>query len=121
MKKIVSFIAILIALFSCSEDEFTIDQLNGSGIWIEKFPEKFEGIHDTLEFRQDQTIGIHRLYEGYSYKFEDDLLIISTTNDDNKIRFLLTINSHKEIELFGFPLRLSQDVRITTFTKPEEM
>jgi len=122
MKNLLLLTLATITFLSCSDDELTISDLNGSGIWVEKvsyvaFQDTINSRNDTIEFRIDQTIGIHPFYEGYGYKFQNEELILIRPSDSNKRSVKVEIQSNKEIRLNGFHISLAVDVVTTELIK----
>jgi len=107
MKNFLLLALATITFLSCSDDELTISDLNGSGIWVEKvsyipFQDTINSRNDTIEFRKDQTIGIHPFYEGYGYKFQNNELILIHPIDSTERSIPMEKQSKREIRLRAF-------------------
>ena len=67
MNKII-LISLCLALFSCSKnDDHTLLQNDSKlvGTWIEKNPEMFDGIMDTIVFTKDALVKKHIVFDGW--------------------------------------------------------
>lgn len=97
-------------LFDSNVPQFII------GTWIEKNPELFDGVSDTLEFGDDNIIYKYFLFKNSSYSFKNDTLYIDT----GTLQFLFHVSviSNEEIIINGFLDRLiTENVKNIPFIK----
>lgn len=76
MKRISLFIAISAFLIwiGCTNEDDGPSKSKLIGTWIEKYPEKFDGISDTLVFGEDSTVQKHFYFKGSKYSVHDDTI-----------------------------------------------
>lgn len=88
--------------------------------WVEKFPEKFDKIADTIQFNTNGSVGKYFLFDKWNYQIKSDSIIFRDTTQLNKrpFAFAYTKVSSNEIIINNFIDRLiSQQVKNITYIK----
>ena len=121
MNKII-LISLCLAFFSCSKnDDDTLLQNDSKlvGTWIEKNPEMFDGIMDTIVFTKDALVKKHIVFDGWCYSAISDTIVFG--KDGKEIKCAYTISNDNELTIYNFIDRLiTQDVKNMQFVRIEE-
>ena len=121
MNKII-LISLCLALFGCSKnDDHTLLQNDSKlvGTWIEKNPEMFDGIMDTIVFTKDALVKKHIVFDGWCYSAISDTIVFG--KDGKEIKCAYTISNDNELTIYNFIDRLiTQDVKNMQFVRIEE-
>jgi hypothetical protein len=100
----------------CSEDEPEPSKDKIIGTWIEKNPELFDGISDTIVFTEDASIKKHFYFDGWSYNTSSDT--ISFQKDETIRKFLYSTAKENEMVIYNFIDRsITSQVKDIQFTK----
>lgn len=90
------------------------------GTWVEKNPEFYDGISDTISFERNMTIGKHYLLNGRNYIIENNNLLISNSTTTKTYKYLFS--KGLEIYFHDFPQRSSLSIlRPVYFTKIRQL
>ena len=121
MNKII-LISLCLVLFSCSKNDDDTPLENDSklvGTWIEKYPEMFDGIMDTIVFTKDALVNKHIIFDGWCYSATSDTIVFG--KDGKEIKCAYTISNDNELTIYNFIDRLiTQDVKNMQFVRIEE-
>lgn len=88
--------------------------------WVEKFPEKFDKIADTIQFNTNGSVSKYFLFDKWHYQIKSDSIIFRDTTQLNKRPFAFAYIkvSINEIIINNFIDRLiSQQVKNITYIK----
>ncbi len=103
-----AYLFLLISIFLlgtyCSKED--PDPLIGT--WIEKYPEKWDGISDTIVFTKDFLIEKHFIYKGFNYEYKNDS--ITFFNSYKRRSYLINFLNSNEIVIYNFLDRLATSV-----------
>lgn len=89
------------------------------GTWIEKNPEMFDGIMDTIVFTKDALVKKHIVFDGWCYSAISDTIVFG--KDGKEIKCAYTISNDNELTIYNFIDRLiTQDVKNMQFVRIEE-
>ncbi|GLR16482.1 hypothetical protein GCM10007940_10970 [Portibacter lacus] len=83
------------------------DSFDIVGLWVEKFPELFDGVPDTIVFTEDLKIGKHFFYTDYNYRQTTDSLILF--NDERTRWFTYEFSDSSEVIIYNFLDRSTSD------------
>ena len=121
MNKII-LISLCFVLFSCSKnDDVTLLENDNKlvGTWIEKNPELFDGIMDTIVFTKYGLVKKHIVFDGWCYSATSDT--IAFRKDEKTIKCAYTITNDDELTIYNFIDRLiTQQVKNMQFVRIEE-
>ena len=113
--------AILLIASNCSKDdsdEPKTFESNLIGTWIEKYPELFDGISDTIVFTDQSLVKKHIIFDGWRYSATSDTIIFQKNEETRKFQYSIT--NEKELTIYNFIDRLiTQDVKNMQFIKIE--
>lgn len=118
MKKILllAFASMLLASCEKDEKEFSKNETNIIGTWVETYPELFDGVSDTIAFAKDSLINKHFYFNGWNYLVTLDT--ISFTKDGKRINFLYSVIDEDNIVIYDFLDRsITTQVKDIQFTK----
>ena len=90
------------------------------GTWVEKSPELYDGISDTIVVDRNMIISKHYLFSGRNYKIENNNIIISNSATVRTYKFIFP----RELEIYisDFPQRSSLSIlRPVYFTKIQQL
>ena len=111
---------ILISIFligvCCSkkDSESLKDKLVGT--WVERNPEMFDGISDTLVFTDDFSVRKHFYFNGWKFNLNNDS--ISFHKEGEIKNFLFSYNNLNELIIYNFLDRsITSQVKNIYFTK----
>lgn len=106
--KFVSLLFSFLLVLCCTRQEKEMEEsFEIIGLWVEKDPELFDGVSDTIVFTEDFKIKKHFFFKGYNYEHVTDTLIFY--NDvHRRERYYEMLNS-KEIKIYNFTDRLTTD------------
>lgn len=116
--KITNFLLIgfFMIMLCCSKKvaEYSKDKLVGT--WVEKNPEMFDGISDTLVFTDDLTVKKHFYFNGWKYTISNDTITFKKENVTKSFSFLCITGN--EIVFYNFIDRsITSQVKDIYFTK----
>ena len=102
--------------FGCSKDEAEPSKDEIIGTWIEKNPELFDGISDTIIFSEESLVKKHSYFDGWSYTTSTDT--ISFQKDEMTKKFLYSTANDNEMIIYNFIDRsITSQVKDIQFTK----
>ena len=100
----------------CSKEESKSSQVNLVGTWIEKNPEMFDGISDTIVFTKDYTISKHFYFNNWKYIISNDS--VSFKKDNSFKNFKFSSISENEVVFYNFLDRsITEQVKDIHFIK----
>ena len=121
MNKII-LISLCFVLFSCSKnDDVTLLENDNKlvGTWIEKNPELFDGIMDTIVFTKYGLVKKHIVFDGWCYSAISNTIIFG--KDGKEIKCAYSISNDDELTIYNFIDRLeTTDVKDMQFVRIEE-
>ncbi len=89
-----------------------------TGTWIEKNPELFDGVSDTIVFTEDALIRKHFYFAGWSYSTSSDT--ISFQKEETIKKFTYSTEKENEMVIYNFIDRLiTSQVKDIPFIKIE--
>jgi hypothetical protein len=98
-----SLLTFIVVLSSCSCNKAELNQsVLLVGTWVEKYPEKWDGISDTLEFKSNLTVDKHFYFRNWVYKIENSNLIFTSPDGTKQKSFTITITNENEIIINNF-------------------
>lgn len=104
---------------SCTKDETTENTIannNLIGTWVEKNPELFDGISDTIVFTSELLVQKHVIFDGWRYSATTDTIFFQKNGKEIKCAY--TISNEKEMTIYNFIDRLTtQDVKNILFIR----
>jgi hypothetical protein len=111
---------ILISIFligvCCSKKDSESIQDKLVGTWVEKNPEMFDGISDTLVFTDDFIVRKHFYFNGWKYNLYYDT--ISFQKEGVIKKFMFSYNNVNELIIYNFLDRsITSQVKDIRFTK----
>ena len=96
--------------------ELFINKNKLAGTWIEKYPEKFDGISDTLLFDGDMHVRKYFCFDGWKYFVINDTITFYL--DANIETFLISHSDENEIVIYNFLDRsISSEIKDIHFIK----
>lgn len=102
MRKINLFVAISVFMigFGCSKEDSEPSKSKIVGTWIETNPELFDGISDTIVFKDDLSVKKHFYYDGWQYVASTNT--ISFKKGDVINRFSYSVANANEMVIYNF-------------------
>ncbi len=110
--------SIFATCFGCSKNEIesSKSETNIIGVWVETYPELFDGVSDTIVFAKDSLINGHFYFNGWNYLVNRDS--ISFSKDGKRMSFLYSVTDEDNIVIYDFLDRLiTSQVKNIHFTK----
>ena len=102
----------------CIEGEQVFDN-KLVGTWIEKYPEMFDGIMDTIVFTKYGLVKKHIVFDGWCYSAISNTIIFG--KDGKEIKCAYSISNDDELTIYNFIDRLeTTDVKDMQFVRIEE-
>ena len=118
MKMINLFVAISVFMigFGCSKEDSEPSKNKIAGTWIETNPELFDGISDTIVFKDDLSVKKHFYFDGWQYVASTNT--ISFQKGDVIKRFTYSTPNENEMVIYNFIDRsITAEVKNIQFTK----
>ncbi len=116
MMNLLLIIVVFMIGLGCSEEEPEPSKDKIIGTWIEKNPELFDGISDTIVFLEDASVKKHFYFDGWSYTTSTDT--ISFQKDEIIKKFLFSTADENEMVIYNFIDRsITSQVKDIQFTK----
>lgn len=113
--------AILLIASNCSKDDSDKPKTfesNLIGTWIEKYPELFDGISDTIVFTDQSLVKKHIIFDGWHYSATSDTIVFQ--KDEKTIKCAYAIINENEMTIFNFIDRtITSEVKNMQFIKIE--
>lgn len=112
------FLAISVFMigFGCSKEDSEPSKNKIVGTWIETNPELFDGISDTIVFKDDLSIKKHFYFDGWQYAASTNT--ISFQKGDVIKRFTYSTPNASEMVIYNFIDRsITAEVKNIQFTK----
>lgn len=86
--------------FGCSNEDAEPAKNKLIGTWIEKYPEMFDGMSDTLVFTEDSIVKKHFFFKDWKYSFHNDTIYFQKAE---KIRrYPIKFETDYEIIIYNF-------------------
>lgn len=102
--------------FGCSKEDPKPSKNKIIGTWIEKYPELFDNISDTIVFMDNLSIKKHFYFDGWQYKTSADTIFFQ--KGDIIKKFTYSISDENEMVIYNFLDRsISAEVKDIHFTK----
>lgn len=98
--KLFMIIAISLGMMQCKEKEPEPSGEIIIGTWIEKNPELFDGISDTINFMCNLYVSKHFYFNGWQYSIVNDTVFFQ--NEGITKKFLISIPRKNEMILYNF-------------------
>lgn len=109
-------IGISLGMMQCKEKEPEPSEEKIVGTWIEKNPELFDGVSDTLNFMNNSYVLKHFYFNEWQYSIVNDTIFFQ--NEGISKHFLFSIPRKDEIILYNFIDRsITAQVKDIHFTK----
>lgn len=119
MKSTMFYLSVIMFLIvcgtSCQKEKSGI--FNISGVWVEKSPEKFDGISDTIVFMNDLSVKKHFLFNNWQYVIYNDTILFR--QGDMRMKFHFSSINSNEIVIYNFIDRsITTQIKDIYFIKP---
>lgn len=109
-------ISVFMMGFGCSKDEPKPSKDKIIGTWVEKNPELFDGISDTIIFTEESLVKKHFYFEGWSYIIFTDTILFQ--KDESIKKFPYSTANENEMIIYNFLDRsITSQVKDIQFTK----
>lgn len=108
--------SVIVLGFCCSKGNFENEDRKLCGTWIEKYPQLYDNVSDTIVFTDALVVENHFYFKGYAYKQKRDS--IEFLNNDEVKRFLFEFLNLNEIVIHNFMDRsITSEVKNIHFLK----
>lgn len=116
MIKLLLTVSVFVIGFGCTKSNPEHSKNKIIGIWIEKNPELFDGIPDTIILTEELLVKKHFYFDGWSYSTSSDT--ISFQRNEKVKKFLYSTSHENEMVIYNFIDRtMTPSVKDIQFTK----